>query len=50
MPDEKYDVLEAQVDKISKLEEKLEKTIQVVEAKKSNGSLIKETGYKRCNI
>ena len=43
VPDEKYDVLEAQADKISKLEEKLEKTIQeVVEAKKSNGSLIKE--------
>ncbi len=43
VPDEKYDVLEAQADKISKLEEKLEKTIQeVVESKKSNGSLIKE--------
>ena len=41
--DEKYDVLEAQAEKISKLEEKLEETIQqVVEAKKSNGSLIKE--------
>ena len=43
VPDEKYDVLEAQAEKISKLEEKLEETIQqVVEAKKSNGSLIKE--------
>tara|TARA_X000000950_G_scaffold43933_2_gene49535 strand:- start:2447 stop:3865 length:1419 start_codon:yes stop_codon:yes gene_type:complete len=43
VPDEKYDVLEAQAEKISKLEEKLEKTIQeVVDAKNSNGSLIKE--------
>ena len=43
VPDEKYDVLEAQAEKISKLEEKLEDAIQqVVEAKKSNGSLIKE--------
>jgi hypothetical protein len=43
VPDEKYDVLEAQAEKISKLEEKLEETIQqVVEAKKSNGNLIKE--------
>ena len=43
VPDEKYDVLEAQAEKISKLEEKLDKSIQeVVEAKKSNSDLIKE--------
>jgi len=43
VPDDKYDVLEAQAEKISKLEEKLEKSIQdVVEAKKSNSDLIKE--------
>ena len=44
VPAEKYDVLEAQADKISKLEKKLEETIQqVVEAKKSEGSLVKES-------
>lgn len=44
VPAEKYDVLEAQADKISKLEKKLEETIQqVVEAKKSEGSLMKES-------
>ena len=43
VPNEKYDVLEDQADKISKLEKKLEETIQqVVEAKESNSSLIKE--------
>lgn len=43
VPDEKYDVLEAQAEKISKLEEKLDKSIQeVVEAKKSNSDLTKE--------
>ena len=44
VPAEKYDVLEAQADKISKLEKKLEETIQqVVEAKKSEGALMKES-------
>ena len=44
VPAEKYDVLEAQADKISKLEKKLEETIQqVVEAKKSEGSLVQES-------
>ena len=44
VPAEKYDVLEAQADKISKLEKKLEETIQqVVEARKSEGSLMKES-------
>ena len=44
VPAEKYDVLEAQADKISKLEKKLEETIQqVVETKKSEGSLVKES-------
>jgi hypothetical protein len=43
VPNEKYNVLEDQADKISKLEKKLEETIQqVVEAKESNSSLIKE--------
>jgi hypothetical protein len=43
VPNEKYDVLEAQADKITKLEKKLEETIQqVVEQKNSNSSLIKE--------
>ena len=43
VPNEKYDVLEDQADKISKLEKKLEETIQqVVEAKESNSSLIKQ--------
>jgi len=44
VPAEKYNVLEAQADKISKLEKKLEETIQqVVETRKSEGSLIKES-------
>tara|TARA_R100000329_G_scaffold103562_1_gene85105 strand:+ start:494 stop:1876 length:1383 start_codon:yes stop_codon:yes gene_type:complete len=44
VPAEKYDVLEAQANKISKLEKKLEETIQqVVEAKKSEGALMKES-------
>ena len=44
VPAEKYDVLEAQADKISKIEKKLEETIQqVVETKKSEGSLVKES-------
>jgi len=44
VPAEKYDVLEAQADKISKLEKKLEETIQqVVEARKSEGSLVQES-------
>ena len=44
VPAEKYDVLEAQADKISKLEKKLEETIQqVVETKKSEVSLVKES-------
>lgn len=43
VPNEKYDVLEDQADKISKLEKKLEETIQqVVDAKEANASLIKE--------
>ena len=43
VPNEKYNVLEDQADKISKLEKKLEETIQqVVEAKETNSSLIKE--------
>ena len=43
VPNEKYNVLEDQADKISKLEKKLEETIQqVVEAKEANSSLIKE--------
>ena len=44
VPAEKYDVLEAQADKISKLEKKLEETTQqVVEARRSEGSLMKES-------
>ena len=44
VPAEKYDVLEAQADKISKLEKKLEETTQqVVEARRHEGSLIKES-------
>lgn len=44
VPAEKYDVLEAQANKISKLEKKLEETIQqVVEARKSEGTLMKES-------
>jgi len=44
VPAEKYDVLEAQADKISKLEKKLEETTQqVVEARRQEGSLIKES-------
>jgi len=43
VPDEKYDVLEAQADKISQLEEKVETMIQqIAEAKSSNSDLIKE--------
>ena len=43
VPNDKYNVLEAQADKISTLEKKLEETIQqVVEQKQSNASLIKE--------
>ena len=43
VPNDKYNVLEAQADKISTLEKKLEETIQqVVEQKKSNSDLIKE--------
>jgi small-conductance mechanosensitive channel len=43
VPDDKYDVLEAQAEKISKLEEKLEATIQqVVESKKAEGFLVQE--------
>ena len=43
VPDEKYDVLEAQSDKISKLEGKLDETIQkVVEAKEQNAQLVRE--------
>ena len=44
VPAEKYDVLEAQADKISKLEKKLEETTQqVVESRRSEGNLIKES-------
>ena len=44
VPAEKYDVLEAQADKISKLEKKLEETTQqVVEARRQEGTLIKES-------
>ena len=43
VPDEKYDVLEAQSDKISELEAKLNEAIeQSVQMKKSNASLVKE--------
>ncbi len=43
VPDEKYDVLEAQSDKISKLESKLDETIQkVVESKEQNAKLVRE--------
>jgi len=43
VPDEKYDVLEAQSDKISELEEKLNEAIQKnVEFKTSNGELVRE--------
>ena len=43
VPDEKYDVLEAQSEKISKLEEKLDDTIaKLVEEKKSTASLVRE--------
>ena len=43
VPDEKYDVLEAQSDKISKLEGKLDETIQkVVETKEQNAQLVRE--------
>lgn len=44
VPAEKYDVLEAQADKISKLEKKLEETTQqVVESRRQEGTLIKES-------
>ena len=43
VPDEKYDILEAQSEKISKLEEKVETQIsQIVEMKQSNSSLVRE--------
>ena len=43
VPDEKYDVLEAQSDKISELEEKLNAEISKnVEIKESNNSLVRE--------
>ena len=43
VPDEKYDVLEAQSDKISELEEKLNSEISKnVEIKESNNSLVRE--------
>lgn len=43
VPDEKYDVLEAQSDKISELESKLNEAIeQSVQMKKSNAGLVKE--------
>jgi len=43
VPDEKYDVLEAQSDKISELEAKLNEAIeQTVQMKKSNAGLVKE--------
>jgi len=43
VPDEKYDVLEAQSDKISELEAKLNEAIeQSVQMKKSNAGLVKE--------
>ena len=43
VPDEKYDVLEAQSDKISELEEKLNEAIeQTIQLKKNNSGLVKE--------
>jgi hypothetical protein len=43
VPDEKYDVLEAQSDKISELEEKLNSEIsKSIEVKESNNSLVRE--------
>ena len=43
IPDEKYDVLEAQSEKITELEGKLNESIQqVVELRKDKGSLIRE--------
>ena len=43
VPDEKYDVLEAQSDKISELESKLNEAIeQTVQMKKNNAGLVKE--------
>ena len=43
VPDEKYDVLEAQSDKISELEAKLNESIeQSVQLKKNNSTLVKE--------
>ena len=43
VPDEKYDVLEAQSDKISELESRLNEEIeQSVQLKKNNGDLVKE--------
>ena len=43
VPDEKYDVLEAQSDKISELESKLNEAIeQSVQLKKNNAGLVKE--------
>ena len=43
VPDEKYDVLEAQSDKISELEDKLNEAIETtVQLKKNNSSLVKE--------
>ena len=46
VPDEKYDVLEAQSEKISKLEEKLDDTIaKLVEEKKSNCLSSKGKGH-----
>ena len=43
IPDEKYDVLEAQSEKITELEGKLNESIQqIVELRKDKGSLIRE--------
>ena len=43
VPDEKYDILEAQSEKISELEEKLNETIEkIIELNQSNSSLVRE--------
>jgi hypothetical protein len=43
IPDEKYDVLEAQSEKITELESKLNESVKkIVDLKKNNGSLVRE--------
>ena len=50
VPDEKYDVLEAQSEKITELEGKLDEAIQnIVTLRKDNGTLVREKGDIRSN-